>query len=205
VVGIGSGDGMTTVRTNTLVRLEPARLALMQHFLGWQCRLRQLSAREGDGRPTDGMRPELEVDGGRLGRVTVVLNRLPEHALVAELRFTVQRTQEPLERWEAAMRLFQGSYFQQPRLFTDELTALFAPDSSLAAEAQRAAACTLRFAQFNQCYDLPCAVRGLAPDDPLHAATWWHNALFNPRLPPEPVILAFKPDWGAAEAEPSPV
>ncbi len=188
-----------------LVRLEAAKLVLMQHFVGWQCRLRQLAAREGDGRPTDGMRPELVVDETPLGRITVVLNRLPEHALLAELRFMVQRTQEPLERWEAAMRLFQGSYYQQPRLFSDELTALFANGSALARQALGAESVGLRFAQFNQRYVLPCTTRHLSPDDPLHAATWWHNALFNPHLPPEPAILAFEPDWGMAEAVPSPV
>lgn len=188
-----------------LVRLETARLVLMQHFLGWQCRLRQLAAREGDGRPTDGMRPELVADGVSLGRITVVLNRLPEQVMLSELRFIVQRTAEPLERWEAAMRLFQGSYFQQPRLFADEPTALFAGDSAIARTALAAGAVRLRFAQFSQRYDLPCAVRRLAPEDPLHAATWWHNALFNPRLPPEPAILAFRPDWGTATADPSPI
>ncbi len=188
-----------------LVRLEAARLVLMQHFIGWQCRLRQLAVREGDGRPTEGMRPAVELRGRDAGRVTVVLNRLPEHAQLAELRFIVQRTPEPLERWEAAMRLFQGAYFQQPRQFSDELTALFAGDSALAAALVEAGMCRLRFTQFSQAYELPCAVRRLAAEDPLRAATWWHNALFNPRLPPEPAILAFKPDWGAATAAPSPV
>ena len=177
----------------------------MQHFVGWQCRLRQLAAREGDGRPTDGMRPELEVDGRGLGRVTVVLNRLPEHAMLAELRFIVQRTQEPLERWEAAMQLFQGTYFQQPRLFSDEVTALFSEDSHAAEAVLAASDVRLRFAQFSQRYELPCAVRRLDPDDPLHAATWWHNALFNPHLTPAAVIVAFRADWGTATAAPSPI
>jgi hypothetical protein len=188
-----------------LIRLDGAKLVLRQHFLGWQCRLRQLSAREGDARPTAGMRPELEVAGRGLGPITVVLNRLPEHALLSELRFIVQRTAEPVERWEAAMRLFQGSYFQEPRLFTDELTALFAGDSPLAAAVAAERAGTLRFAQFGQRYALPCTTRRLTPDDPLHAATRWHNALFNPNPPPEPAILAFTPDWGEATADPSPV
>jgi hypothetical protein len=188
-----------------LVRLDGAKLVLMHHFVGWQCRLRQLAAREGDGRPSEGMRPELEAGGRRLGRITVVLNRLPEHALLPELRFTVQRTQAPLERWEAAMRLFQGSYFQQPRQFSDELTATFAAASPVAEAALAEEGCVLRFAQFNQRYVLPCAARRLSREDPLSEATWWHNALFNPRLPPDLQILAFKPDWGAIEAEPSPV
>jgi hypothetical protein len=188
-----------------LLRFAHAKLVVMQHFVGWQCRLRQLAAREGDGRPTAGMRPAVQLGERELGRITVVLNRLPEHAMVAELRFIVQRTQEPLERWEAVMRLFQGTYFQQPRLFSDEVTALFAEDSDMAAALAVAGQCRLRFDQFNQAYDLPCVVRRLDADDPLHGGTWWHNALFNPRLPPDPAILAFKPDWATASAAPSPV
>lgn len=193
-----------TGEAGKLVRLEAAKLALRHQFLGWQCRLRQLAARAGDGRPSEGMRPELEAGGRGLGRVTVVLNRLPEHAMVPELRFAVQRTREPLERWEAAMRLFQGGYFQQPRRFDDELTALFGPGSALAEAALAAGRGTLRFAQLGQRYALPCAIRRLEPGEPLFEATRWHNALFNPRPPPDPTILAFKPDWGTAEAEPSP-
>lgn len=190
---------------NKLVRLETAKLVMMQHFIGWQCRLRQLAARESDGRPTEGMRPELVVDGRSLGRITVVLNRMPEHAMVSEMRHIVQRTAEPLERWEAAMRLFQGGYFQQPRQFTDELTALFASASTIARDALAVGDVRLRCSQFRQRYDLRCAVRRLAPEEPLHAATVWHNALFNPRLPPETALLAFTPDWSTAMAEPSPV
>lgn len=189
-----------------LVRLEGTRLALMRHFVGWQCRLRQLAVREGDGRPSEGMRPEVVLPGGSSpGRVTTVLNRLPAHAATAELRFIVQRTAVPLERWEAAMRLFQGGYFHEPQRFSDELTALFAAGSPLAEAVLAAGTCSLRFEHFNQLYLLPCAARRLAADDPLFEATWWHNALFNPHLPPDAVILAFAPDWGAASAEPSPV
>jgi hypothetical protein len=115
----------------------------------------------------------------------------------------VQRTQAPLERWEAAMRLFQGSYFQDPRLFSDELTALFAAGAAVPARAIAPGGCELAFDQFSQRYRLPCAPRRLEPGEPLHEATYWHNALFNPNLPPGIEILAFKPDWGEAEADPS--
>jgi hypothetical protein len=188
-----------------LVRLEGAKLALRQHFLGWQCRLRQLAVREGDGRPTQGMRPLVRVGDRELGQITVVLHRLPEHTLIAEFRFAVQRTQEPLERWEAAMRLFQGGYFQEPSLFSDELTALFSSEGPLPREVLAARRCTLGFHQFAQSYLLPCVPRRLAPGEPLFEATWWHNALFNPNLPPDGQILAFAPDWGAVEADPSPI
>lgn len=100
--------------TQNLVRLDSAKQTLMKHFLGWQCRLRQIACREGDGRPTEGMRPTMSVAGSEVGRITVVLNKLPEHAKTAEFRQMVRRTHEPLDRWEAAMKMFQGDYFQKP-------------------------------------------------------------------------------------------
>ena len=55
-----------------VVRLEAAEAALRDHFLGWQCRLRQLAVREAGGRPTSGMRPELrlDVEGPPIGTIT---------------------------------------------------------------------------------------------------------------------------------------
>ncbi|MEK0083253.1 hypothetical protein [Benzoatithermus flavus] len=196
---------MATGTSSRLVRLEGTRIVLMHHFLGWQCRVRQLAVREGDGRPTPGMRPSLSVGGRALGAITVVLNRLPEHSLVPELRFIVQRTQEPLERWETAMRLLQGTYFQKPHAFSDELTALFVEGGAIPQAVLEAGACELAFEQFGQRYRLPCTARKLTAGEPLFEATYWHNALFNPRLPPGITILGFKPDWDRAEADPSPV
>ncbi len=43
------------VETGQVVRLETAQAALRDHFLGWQCRLRQLAVREAGGRPSSGI------------------------------------------------------------------------------------------------------------------------------------------------------
>ena len=47
-----------------------------------------------------------------------------------------------------------------------------------------------------------CRVRRLSPKHPLREATFWHNLLFNPRLPADCLILGFEPDWPKSDAEP---
>jgi hypothetical protein len=38
-----------------------AEAALRDHFLGWQCRIRQYAVRHGGGRPSSGMRPSVSL------------------------------------------------------------------------------------------------------------------------------------------------
>jgi hypothetical protein len=96
--------------------------------------------------------------------------------------------------------MLASAYYQKPKDFTDELTALFSPDSKLAEQLLKRGVCVLEFDQFNQGYRIPCAVELLGERDISYQATYWHNALFNPALPPSPRILAFTPDWSAANA-----
>ena len=84
------------------------------------------------------------------------------------------------------------------------LTATFAAGSTLADGLIREGRCILAFAQDSQRYDLPCSVALLSPDDPRRDETWWHNALFNPQLPPDIPVLAFTPRWLEATAAPDP-
>jgi hypothetical protein len=44
----------------------------------------------------------------------------------------------------------------------------------------------------------------LPSGDPAREATIWHNRLFNPSLPDDVQVLAFRPDWDLAEATPAP-
>ncbi len=187
------------------VRLEAVQAALRDHFLGWQCRLRQMAVRRAGGRPTSGMRPEVRLEGAAeaLGRITLlILPKAPEQA-TAEFRHMVRKTQDPAERHDAALGKLAAAYYQRPQEFSDELTALFGPASDIAGRLLTAGRCVLAFDQYSQRYRLPCAVRGLAEDDPAYQATYWHNALFNPTLPGGVRVLAFQPDWTRAEAEPS--
>ncbi len=191
--------------TGQVVRLEAAQAALRDHFLGWQCRLRQLAVREAGGRPTSGMRPELRLtaDGPPLGAITtLILRRAPEQA-TAQFRHMARKTQDPAERYAAALEMLAAAYYQRPQEFSDRMTALFGPGSEIAGRSLSAGRCLLVFAQYSQGYTLPCTVRALAEDDPAFQGTYWHNALFNPALPGGLRVLGFQPDWARAEAEPA--
>ncbi len=88
----------------TVVRLEAAQAALRDHFLGWQCRLRQISVREAGGRPTSGMRPELRLmaEGPPLGAITTLILRREPAEATAQFRHMVRKTQDPAERYDGA-------------------------------------------------------------------------------------------------------
>ena len=187
-----------------IVRLPPAQAVIRDHFLGWQCRVRQYAMRQAGGRPTTGMRPgvALERDGEDLGQITVMIVKSESDQVTAQFRHMVRKTQDPAERYESAVKFLASAYYQHPAEFSDEMTALFGQDSGLAARLTAAGRCRLDFEQYSQRYRVPCRVRDLPLSDPAFQATYWHNALFNPSMPGAVRVLAFTPDWAAAEAEP---
>lgn len=189
---------------NKVVLMGEAQAELRDHFLGWQCRIRQLAVREQDGRPSEGMRPLVTPAGHEepVGPVTVLLNRQEPHETIIQLKHIVRRTADPLVRLEDGMKVLQGTYYQKARAFTDVLTALFAPDSRLAPLLVHLGKARLDFRQFRQGYRIPCAVRLLSEKDEEWQSTYWHNSLFNPNLPADVKILAFLPDWAHAQADP---
>ena len=175
--------------------------ALRDHFIGWQCRLRQLAVRRNSGQPMAGMRPRvLDPDGNELssGIVTLLMKEDPAPSTDA-FRHAFKRTQDPRERHAKALEMLAGAYFQQPREFCDELTALFARESPLAERLVARGKYVLEFAEFGQGYFIPCRVEDLAPDSLAYQATYWHNSLFNPAIPPNPRILVFVPIWSEAK------
>ncbi len=126
----GAADG-------TGVRLEAdqaAPAALRDHFMGWQCRLRQMAVRQAGGRPTSGMRPEVRLAAGDrpLGAITTLIVRREPREATAQFRHLVRKTQDPAERHDAALETLAAAYYQRPQAFSDELTALFGPASDLA-------------------------------------------------------------------------
>ena len=184
----------------------PRAERLRDHFVGWQCRIRADAMRRRAGRPTPGMCPEvLNAAGGPLASaVTTLLVRREPATFAPEFRHLARRTHDPRDRREAALALLAERYYQYARDFSDVLTATFAPESPLAADLEREGRCVLAFAQNGQRYRLPCVVQRLGRDDPRREETWWHNALFNPQLPPDIPILAFAPRWLEADADPDP-
>ena len=177
--------------------LDPAGQALRRDFLGWQCRIRQLSVRQSGGRPTPGMQPRvfLPPDQTDLGNIVVLVRKKASQEVTSQLQHMVRKTRDPAERHESALGFLAAAYYQRPDEFSDELTALFGSRSTRVEQLLEARQCTLDFAQFEQRYCLTCRVGTLAKSDAAYEFTYWHNSLFNPSIPGDVRILAFQPDW----------
>lgn len=182
---------------DNVVLTRAAALSLRAEFLGWQCRLRQLAAREAGGRPSTGMCPRITTkDGAEVAAaITVLITESEPEVTTHQLRFQYEKTQDPNERFDKAVEFLQGRYFQEPTRFSDVMTALFGPDSIVARRLVEAEQCTLGFAQYGQGYTIPCKVSRLQTTDPRYQATFWHNRLFNQRVVPGAEVLAFTPKW----------
>jgi hypothetical protein len=193
---------MSPVRRDNVVRLEPAAAALRDEFIGWQCRIRQLAVRQDGGRPSSGMRPGVLTPDGEPISPGIVVLLLPSdlEPTTKLFRYQVLKTQDPVERYDKALEILAASHYQRPREFADLLTALFGPDSAVAGQLLSHGACRLEFSQYAQSYRIPCTVAELAEHDPRYQATYWHNRLFNPRMPAGVRVLAFTPDWAHASS-----
>jgi hypothetical protein len=183
---------------DNVVLTQSASKALCREFIGWQCRLRQLAARQDGGRPSSGMQPRV-IDAARgieisSGIVTLIVESEPERSTQL-FRYQYLKTHDPNERWDKTLEILQGSYFQEPARFSDLMTALFGPGSTLAARLCAHERCVLEFKQYSQDFRIPCTVARLAEGHAFHQATYWHNRLFNPNLPANVEILSFRPDW----------
>jgi len=197
---------MQEKRGRNIVRLAPAPDDIRDGFLGWQCRIRQLSVRRAGGRPSSGMCPEvaLSPEDPALGRIVVLVVKKDPEEITAEFRHMYKRTHDPADRYDAALRYLAAGYYQRPAGFSEEMTALFGADSTLAERLVRARRCLLDFEQYTQRYRLPCRVRDIPDTDPAFDATYWHNSLFNPAIPGGIRILGFRPDWTLADSDPPP-
>ncbi len=184
-------------------RLSGAGAALRDHFMGWQCRIRQHAMRLGKGRPSEGMTPTvIRANGEEMGAVVVLIIERDPDMTTAQFRHTVQRTMDPAERFDKAVDFLSSAYFQKAREFEPRLFALFGPGSPGAATLVADGTCTLVFEQFSQSYRLPARVVELRQDDRFAQGLIWHNACFNPAQPPGCVPLAFEPLWDEGTAEP---
>ena len=173
---------------------------LRQQFLIWQCRLRQIAMREDGGRPSEGMRPKvLSPEGRTLSEGTIILLVRSDPAESSDFfEFQVRKNHDPNEVYQKGLTFLQSTYYHRANRFSDEMTALFLPESRLAAMLAELGACRLEFRQFGQFYRLPSAVREMSREDPAYRNTLWHNRLFNTRLSDDVRILGFRPDWMAA-------
>jgi hypothetical protein len=194
-----SGANRLGVGENTVL-LQPLADALRQQFMGWQCRLRQLAVREAGGRPSAGMRPQVLTltEESLATAITVLIIPADPTETVKLFQYQALRTQDPAERYDKALEYLAAHYYQRPHEFSDELTALFAPDAALVETLLQLGQCRLEFEQYTHRYRLPCSVAELAVADARFLATYWHNRLFNPNLPAGVRVLGFRPEWSHA-------
>lgn len=195
---------MTTKDGNKRARTTIPSARVREHFLGWQCRVRQHAVRHAGGRPSPGMRPHVIIGRQKelLGPITMLIIKREPEETTAQFRHMAQRTHDPGDRYDSALRTLAAAYYQRPEEFSDEMTALFGPGFSIASRLLKARHGTLDFEQYNQRYQIPCTVSDLPEKHPAYQATYWHNSLFNPAIPSDIQILAFRPDWRRATADP---
>jgi hypothetical protein len=188
-------------KPDNVILTAPAARALAREFLGWQCRIRQLAAREDAARPSSGMRPRVvTTDGEELSpAITTLITEHDPEASTQHFRYQYLKTHDPHERYAATLAYLQASYFQEPERFADGLTAVFGAGSPLAASILATGRCVLEFEQFTQAYRVPCAVSRLKESSPRYQVTVWQTRLFNPTLGTGLEVLAFAPDWAHAK------
>ena len=184
--------------------LSDRALAIRNHFLAWQCRQRQFAVRHDGGRPTGAMRPRILVNGESLAQIIVVFNKLDTESITAEFRYMVLRTQDPADRYTAALKKLAESYYQRPQEFSDCLTALFSAKSKLVDQLLTIKQCELEFDFQQQYYRIPYRVENLPEHHSNYQVTYWHNRLFNPAMPSGVQVLSFIPDWEETKADPLP-
>ena len=139
--------------------------ALRNHFLGWQCRIRQNAIREEDGRPPEGGCPDLSLPGGTGAKVKIVtlINKADPKEQIAEFAHLYKKQTEPNERLQKIVQTLSAAHYQQPKTFSEEMTALFVPGSSIPEQVLAKGQAFLEFQQYNQSlYHLLCDVRNLA-------------------------------------------
>jgi len=173
----------------------PNQPTLRETFLAWQCRIRQMAMRDSEGRPMPGMTPEVIIGEQSFGAMVALMIKQHPYSVTPEFQHMARSTQDPRQRREKALKFLSSAYYQRSRDFSDELTALFVIGSPTAAALLEAGICRLAFSQYNQNFDLTCAVRTLSQTEYGFQTTFWHNSLFNAAMPIDVQVLGFQPDW----------
>jgi hypothetical protein len=152
------------------------------------------------------MRPRVLTRSGDelMAAMTVLIIPGEPSQSTAYFKFQLKRTNERSRAYEAGVSYLAADYFQKPELFSDELTALFAPNSPIVQKIARAKECLLAFEQHSQRFTMFCRTRRIKPNEAAHEATLWHNRVFNPDVPADAQVLGFRPDWTNVHADPMP-
>ena len=175
-------------------------------FLGWQCRIRQIAARDYAGQPLSAMRPRVSRKSGQVLLTEMVVLLIPEEDTdsTAYFKFQLQKTTDSAAVREAGVRYLAAEFYQIPELFSDEMTAVFSAASETAARMVKSREVLLDFEQYSQSFRMFCKVRVIPARNRARDATLWQARLFNPAIANDAVVLGFRPDWKSVEADPFP-
>ena len=181
------------------------RLPIQNHFIGWQCRIRQYAMRNDEGRPTSGMRPDVLLEDGKEVASAVTLLLVPDllQDSILQFRFMALKTQDPQERYKKAVQLLSASFYQNVENFSGLMTGLFSRSSETVKMLVKNRKCVLKFDYQQQSYRIPASVKDFPKEEQAYEFTYWHNFLFNPHLSPDVTVLGFEPDWSDSSADPT--
>ncbi len=171
-----------------------------QRFKSWQCRLRKMSMRELNGVPTEGMTAGVySVNGGEeQSRMSFMILKDDMSSHIAEFRHIVKKSKDPSDWMKNGLKILAEWYYHDHKIFSDDLTALFAMDSPLAEAMKKAGKVRLNIAQDSMQFEFDFEVTALADNDEAFQATYWHNHLFNPTLPGKVQVLKMTPSLDVA-------
>ncbi len=195
--------GAETIESDSNPKNE--RLSIQKHFLGWQCRVRQYAMRNGEGRPTPGMRPDVLLEDGKEVATAVTLLLVPDllQDSILQFRFMALKTQDPQERYKKAVQLLSASFYQNVENFSGLMTGVFSRSSETVNRLKKNQRCVLEFDFQQQKFRVPAGIKVLLKKNPKYEFTYWHNFLFNPHLSPDVTVLGFEPDWSDSTADPT--
>ena len=180
------------------------RLPIQNHFIGWQCRVRQYAMRNGEGRPTSGMRPDVLLEDGKEVASAVTLLLVPDllQDSIRQFRFMALKTQDPQERYKKAIQLLSSTFYQNVENFSGLMTGVFSKNSETVNRLTKNQRCVLEFDFQKQEFRVSTGIKVLLKKNPEYEFTYWHNFLFNPHLSPNVTVLGFQPDWSDSSADP---
>jgi len=166
-----------------------------KRFISWQCRLRKKSVRELGGRPTPGMSAGVHsISGGKeKGRINFLIVKQEPESTTSEFRHIILKTQDCADWISNGLRILAERHYQDDFNFSDELTALFGIDSSLADALTTAGQCHLKITEGSIEQEFDFNVREIGEKESAYQATYWHNHLFNPSIPGRVRVLGFTP------------
>ena len=170
---------------------------IQRHFIGWQCRLREYSLRNNNGRPSLGICPRVLSENYVELNSSVILLLIPKNPIesIAQFRFIAKKTNDPNERYKKAVQLLSSIFFQHVGDFEGLMTGLFPKNSLTATNILEEKKILLEFDYQNQLFKFFCFVDELKKEDLGYQFTYWHNFLFNPNISPESRVLIFRPNW----------